>query len=945
MRTHTLFMGLVLGFLLTGCKGETDNDDDGVSVEAGDCVDADPSIYPGATEACDAVDSNCDGSIVDQFPDLDGDGTPDCIDDDDDADGTPDTADCEPMDASIHPGATDLPDDGVDQDCNGSDGTTCFVDLDGDGAGTTVQVAVDGDCTDVGEATIGGDCDDTNAAVHPGADEIIGNGLDDDCDDTESCFSDQDDDGFRTEDTVVSADLDCDDPGEALAYLPATDCNDAAADIHPNATEVPGDGVDQNCDGSEICFVDADDDGFRTEDTVVSTAVTCSGAGEALAVLPSTDCDDTAATVNPSAVEVAGDELDQDCDGTELCFVDQDNDGFRTATTTPSADLDCTDPGEATAAAPIGDCDDTESTTLPGGTESSCDDTVDEDCDGDADCDDSDCGADPVCGGESYGALLNQAYSASCCQWSGWGYASEAACLVDATATAADDCLVQASGALSAPLETCLVTATTTLADCMTAASTTCDDAAQQACWDAWSNDTDTCDSPGWYQTICPETESCDAGAVEYTLAQRCDGVAHCADGLDEAACFDCQDATLVPAEWECDGESDCTGGADEADCFTCDGGEVIPNAWICDTLTDCASGVDESSATCFTCEASGSQPAGPVPQEWVCDDEVDCPLGDDESTCNDFQCESGERVTWDWVCDGDSDCVDGSDEAAALCPVFTCGDGTDVPVSWICDGYEDCADQSDELGCTVFTCFDGTEVPGAFECDGLSDCSQGEDEVSCGLECESLYGGSTIPEPWVCDGVDDCVGGVDEACGTCDFGSSTYHLSRTCDGVVDCGNAMDERCVGADDWICSDLSTVIFSAWLCDGEVDCPGGEDESLCYDTTATCPGSPELHSTQVCDGLTNCTDGADEDPLVCGLTTLENAPPIAGSSDCEALAYGACNGLDECSGSSGSALDEVGCDVNVCSDGSKYPDAFVCDGHPDCPNAGDEANCPR
>src|SRR5690606_20431103 len=39
------------------------------------------------------------------------------------------------------------------------------------------------------------------------------------------------------------------------------DCHDYNPFIHPGALEFPGDGVDQNCDGLEACFVDADGDG------------------------------------------------------------------------------------------------------------------------------------------------------------------------------------------------------------------------------------------------------------------------------------------------------------------------------------------------------------------------------------------------------------------------------------------------------------------------------------------------------------------------------------------------------------------------------------------------------------------------------------------------------------------------------------------------------------
>jgi uncharacterized protein (TIGR03382 family) len=92
--------------------------------------------------------------------------------------------------------------------------------------------------------------------------EVPGDGIDEDCDVGEICFADADDDGHAAEDgsTVVSADADCEDPGEASAKVPADDCDDAHADAYPGGTEVANDGIDQDCDGKDLVKKTGGDD-------------------------------------------------------------------------------------------------------------------------------------------------------------------------------------------------------------------------------------------------------------------------------------------------------------------------------------------------------------------------------------------------------------------------------------------------------------------------------------------------------------------------------------------------------------------------------------------------------------------------------------------------------------------------------------------------------------
>ena len=106
----------------------------------------------------------------------------------------------------------------------------CMADNDGDGYG--YMIAPSGG---VG----GNDCDDTDPSVYFGAPEIPGDGISQDCDNSEDCYVDNDGDGFGSTSVVASLDLDCTDAGESDN---SADCDDSTSDISPDASEVPYDG-------------------------------------------------------------------------------------------------------------------------------------------------------------------------------------------------------------------------------------------------------------------------------------------------------------------------------------------------------------------------------------------------------------------------------------------------------------------------------------------------------------------------------------------------------------------------------------------------------------------------------------------------------------------------------------------------------------------------------
>jgi len=283
-----------------------------------------------------------------------------------DADGWVAMWDCDDNEPAAYPGNTEVPYDGIDNDC--LDGDEC--DLDGDGFDSTV-------CG-------GTDCDDTNAAIHVNADEVCDGGIDNDCD---GAVDDADSSLDTTTATLYYTDADGDGHGglsdagtwlcEVASGFAATqgDCDDSDAAVNPDASEVCDGGIDNNCNGaaddddatldastSPTWYADTDGDGFGDETIALSSCA--EPGGHVAAQAAGFDCNDNSADYHPYADESdCTDPNDYNCDGS-VGYADEDADGW----------------------AACAECDDSRADTNPAAPEVWYD-GIDQDCDGSSDYD------------------------------------------------------------------------------------------------------------------------------------------------------------------------------------------------------------------------------------------------------------------------------------------------------------------------------------------------------------------------------------------------------------------------------------------------------------------------------------------------------------------------------------------------------------------------------
>jgi len=140
------------------------------------------------------------------------------------------------------------------------------------------------------------DCDDMNASINPDQIEIMYNGIDDDCN-PETLDDDLDQDGFDLVD----------------------DCDDNNHTVYPDAPELC-DEIDNNCNEAIdeglptlTYYLDNDNDGYGDDSSAIERCAPPDGYIET-----GNDCDDSNPSINPDAIDIPNNGIDEDCDGEDL---------------------------------------------------------------------------------------------------------------------------------------------------------------------------------------------------------------------------------------------------------------------------------------------------------------------------------------------------------------------------------------------------------------------------------------------------------------------------------------------------------------------------------------------------------------------------------------------------------------------------------------------------
>ncbi|MFZ5477243.1 MAG: MopE-related protein [Myxococcota bacterium] len=640
-----------------------------------------------------------------------------------------------------------------------------YVDADGDGFGGEETCGPPG-------VSAGGDCDDGDAGVFPGAPEDCTSALDRDCD-GRAGDADADRDGLRA----------------------CEDCDDDDATVFPDAEEVC-DGKDQDCDGEVdeglallAWYTDVDGDGYGVDEVLA-----CAGP-EGTADL-SGDCDDTDPDVNPGAEERCDDaDVDEDCDGEaeeagaagrRSQHRDADGDGYGSAGDWVAA---CETP-EGYLEENREDCDDGDPSIHPEGVEvcdgvdQDCDDTVDEDA------------VDPRtwyadADGDGFGDPATTALA--CDSATDW--------LADAS-----DCDDTDAGVYPGATETC----DERDEDCD--GSTDESGATGESRWfldadgDGYGDVTawvDACAAPSGYvddRSDCDDADARNSPAAD----EHCDGHDENCDGVADDGGVD-GDTWYTDADGDGFGDPsspvvDCTQPAGtSADGSDCDDGD----ATVSPDGEETCDGVDED------CDGTADDAAADA-AVWYADDDGD---GFGDASTSRTACEAPSGYV-----DDATDCDDGRDDVHPRAPEADCAD----PFDYNCDGSVGVTDADGDgaVACDDCDDADATAYPGAADvCDGVDD------------DCDGEKDEDVAATDWYADADGDGYGDASAVFSRCDAPSGHVSDATDCDdttadvspGAVEVwGNGVDDDCDGE-----ADLQALADVGFTLTGEasMDLAGG------------------------------------------------------------------------------------------------------------------------
>jgi len=233
-----------------------------------------------------------------------------------------------------NPEQNDADNDGFGAACDCDDsletGAACalgcqpfYADIDGDGFGNPMDSIIACTAPD-GFVANNLDCDDDNEAANPDAIEDSNNGFDDNCD-------------GQIDEIVAIGVNDEDEDGIA------DNMDNCLGVPNPNQIDEDGDGVGSacDCDDSELIgincsegcltfYADNDGDGYGNPNIIRIACTSPAGF-----VMSNEDCDDTDPNINPLAIEILNNGIDENCNGlidesneTVAWYQDADGDGF-----------------------------------------------------------------------------------------------------------------------------------------------------------------------------------------------------------------------------------------------------------------------------------------------------------------------------------------------------------------------------------------------------------------------------------------------------------------------------------------------------------------------------------------------------------------------------------------------------------------------------------------